>query len=216
MEEEDSNREDSKNKQKQVTFSKRHISIFKKGSELCTLCDVDIVMGVFSLTGKPFTFSHPWFEHVFKRYFNNVNNIDVAIVLSPQEEQQVQQLQQHNEQHQKREEEMLKQLEIELKMKRLRIQNNVILDSNTSLDSRQQRSASFVVPCVQSHGATDGAAYWREEKARRRLAPCVQMARRYDEAVLLPLAIWHRGMPYPAPFLKNFCSFLLPAKFGRT
>ncbi|KAK9123279.1 hypothetical protein Sjap_012881 [Stephania japonica] len=108
---------------RQVTFSKRRVGIFKKGSELCTLCGVDVVIGIFSPAGKPFTFGHPWPEHVLKRYFNNVNNIDDAVVLSPQEEEQLQQLQQHIEQHQKREE-LLNQLKMELKMKRFSIQNN--------------------------------------------------------------------------------------------
>ncbi|KAG7658513.1 Transcription factor MADS-box [Arabidopsis suecica] len=43
----------------QVTFSKRKAGLFKKASELCTLCDAKIAMIVFSPAGKVFSFGHP-------------------------------------------------------------------------------------------------------------------------------------------------------------
>lgn len=43
----------------QVTFSKRRSGLFKKASELCTLCDVEIALIVFSPSGKVFSFGHP-------------------------------------------------------------------------------------------------------------------------------------------------------------
>ncbi|KAK9089890.1 hypothetical protein Scep_028972 [Stephania cephalantha] len=118
----------AKTSQRQVTFSKRRAGIFKKGSELCTLCGVDIVIGVFSPAGKPFTFGHPWPEHVLKRYFNDDDTSNAApLVLSPEEEQHVymqQLIQQQMEQQHKREKELLDELEMEKKMmKRLRLRN---------------------------------------------------------------------------------------------
>ncbi|AAF81311.1 Agamous-like MADS-box protein AGL28 [Arabidopsis thaliana] len=43
----------------QVTFSKRRSGLFKKGSELCTLCDAEIAIIVFSPSGKAYSFGHP-------------------------------------------------------------------------------------------------------------------------------------------------------------
>jgi hypothetical protein len=37
---------------RQVTFSKRRRSLFKKAKELSVLCDVDVALIVFSSTGK--------------------------------------------------------------------------------------------------------------------------------------------------------------------
>jgi hypothetical protein len=42
-----------------VTFSKRRSGIFKKASELSTLCGVDVALVVFSPSGKPFSFGRP-------------------------------------------------------------------------------------------------------------------------------------------------------------
>ncbi|CAE5956272.1 unnamed protein product [Arabidopsis arenosa] len=43
----------------QVTFSKRRSGLFKKASELCTLCDAKIAIVVFSPSGKVYSFGHP-------------------------------------------------------------------------------------------------------------------------------------------------------------
>ncbi|MCH85179.1 MADS-box transcription factor, partial [Trifolium medium] len=42
-----------------VTFSKRRSGLFKKASELCSLCGVDVALVVFSPSGKAFSFGHP-------------------------------------------------------------------------------------------------------------------------------------------------------------
>ncbi|XP_054799566.1 agamous-like MADS-box protein AGL29 isoform X2 [Prosopis cineraria] len=52
---------------KHVTFSKRRFGIFKKASELCTLCAVEMVLIIFSPGGKPYSFSHPSSEAVINR-----------------------------------------------------------------------------------------------------------------------------------------------------
>ncbi|KAL6288940.1 hypothetical protein Pyn_26372 [Prunus yedoensis var. nudiflora] len=52
----------------QVTFCKRRSGLFKKASELCTLCGVEIAIVVFSPANKPFSFGHPHVESVLDRF----------------------------------------------------------------------------------------------------------------------------------------------------
>lgn len=52
----------------QVTFSKRRSGLFKKASELCTLCGVEIAIIVFSPAEKVFSFGHPEVESILDRY----------------------------------------------------------------------------------------------------------------------------------------------------
>lgn len=52
----------------QVTFSKRRSGLFKKASELCTLCGVEIAVVVFSPADKAFSFGHPEVESLIDRY----------------------------------------------------------------------------------------------------------------------------------------------------
>ena len=52
----------------QVTFSKRRSGLFKKASELCTLCGVEIAIVVFSPADKAFSFGHPEVESLIDRY----------------------------------------------------------------------------------------------------------------------------------------------------
>ncbi|CAJ2668492.1 agamous-like MADS-box protein AGL61 [Trifolium pratense] len=54
----------------QVTFSKRRSGLFKKASELCTLCGVDIGIVVFSPANKAFSFGHPEVESIIDRYLS--------------------------------------------------------------------------------------------------------------------------------------------------
>ncbi|XP_059446353.1 agamous-like MADS-box protein AGL62 [Corylus avellana] len=51
----------------QVTFSKRRSGLFKKASELCTLCGAEIAIIVFSPGKKVFSFGHPSVETVVDR-----------------------------------------------------------------------------------------------------------------------------------------------------
>ncbi|XP_060169281.1 agamous-like MADS-box protein AGL62 [Lycium barbarum] len=64
----------------QVTFSKRRSGLFKKASELCTLCGVEIVIVVFSPARKVFSFGHPNVESIIDRFLsrNNINNNPIA------------------------------------------------------------------------------------------------------------------------------------------
>ncbi|XP_054786896.1 agamous-like MADS-box protein AGL61 [Prosopis cineraria] len=54
----------------QVTFSKRRSGLFKKASELCTLCGVEIAIIVFSPADKAFSFGHPEVESIIDRYLS--------------------------------------------------------------------------------------------------------------------------------------------------
>ncbi|XP_042507020.1 agamous-like MADS-box protein AGL61 [Macadamia integrifolia] len=53
---------------RQVTFSKRRVGLFKKASELCTLCGAQTAILVFSPAGKVFSFGHPGVESIIERY----------------------------------------------------------------------------------------------------------------------------------------------------
>uniref|UniRef100_A0AAU7LJD2 MADS32 n=1 Tax=Hippophae rhamnoides TaxID=193516 RepID=A0AAU7LJD2_9ROSA len=58
----------SKDSNLQVTFSKRRTGLFKKASELCTLCGAEIVVIVFSPGKKVFSFGHPNVDDLIDRY----------------------------------------------------------------------------------------------------------------------------------------------------
>ncbi|CAN0924094.1 Agamous-like MADS-box protein AGL61 [Linum grandiflorum] len=52
----------------QVTFSKRRAGLFKKASELCTLCGVEIAVIVFSPAGKTYSFGHSDVGSIVKKF----------------------------------------------------------------------------------------------------------------------------------------------------
>lgn len=54
----------------QVTFSKRRFGLFKKASELCTLCGVEVAIVVFSPKNRVYSFGHPCVESVVDRFIN--------------------------------------------------------------------------------------------------------------------------------------------------
>ncbi|KAL7212795.1 hypothetical protein ACSBR2_015472 [Camellia fascicularis] len=54
----------SNDSNRMVTFSKRRFGLFKKASELCTLCGVEIAIVVFSPGKKAFSFGHPCVDTV--------------------------------------------------------------------------------------------------------------------------------------------------------
>ncbi|GMH17894.1 hypothetical protein Nepgr_019735 [Nepenthes gracilis] len=62
----------------QVTFSKRRAGLFKKASELCTLCGVEAAIIVFSPGKKAFSFGHPSVDAVTDRYLvhNSSSNVN--------------------------------------------------------------------------------------------------------------------------------------------
>nr|GMD47163.1 agamous-like MADS-box protein AGL61 [Ipomoea batatas] len=65
--------------QRLVTFSKRRTGLFKKASEMSTLCGTEIAMVVFSPSGKPFSFSNPDMNTVLTKYFGEIPNIEANV-----------------------------------------------------------------------------------------------------------------------------------------
>ena len=59
----------SKKNHLQVTFSKRRSGLFKKASELCTLCGANVAIIVFSPAGKVFSFGHRDVESIIDHFF---------------------------------------------------------------------------------------------------------------------------------------------------
>ncbi|KAK4427648.1 Agamous-like MADS-box protein [Sesamum alatum] len=63
----------------QVTFSKRRAGLFKKASELSTLCGAETAVLVFSPGNKAHSFGHPNVEAIFKRFLEqNISPISDA------------------------------------------------------------------------------------------------------------------------------------------
>ncbi|KAK9714466.1 hypothetical protein RND81_06G096400 [Saponaria officinalis] len=65
-----------------ITFSKRRSGIYKKASEMTTLCDAEIGILVFSESGKPYTYGAPDFETISNR-FRGANNPPPAATNDP-------------------------------------------------------------------------------------------------------------------------------------
>ncbi|KDP37935.1 hypothetical protein JCGZ_04578 [Jatropha curcas] len=59
-----------------ITFSKRRSGIYKKASELVTLCGAEVALLVFSPAGKPFSFGHPSLESVVRRFLGKSSSND--------------------------------------------------------------------------------------------------------------------------------------------
>lgn len=53
-----------------ITFSKRRAGIYKKASELSTLCGAEVGVVVFSPSGKPFSFASPSMDYIANRFWN--------------------------------------------------------------------------------------------------------------------------------------------------
>lgn len=54
-----------------TTFSKRRSGIYKKATEIATLCGAEVGFGTFSPSGKPFSFAQPSMDSIESR-FNNI------------------------------------------------------------------------------------------------------------------------------------------------
>ncbi|XP_030446038.2 agamous-like MADS-box protein AGL29 [Syzygium oleosum] len=67
---------------KLTTFSKRRFGIYKKASELVTLCGLEVGVAIFSPTGRPYSFAHPSIDSIANRFLNqNDPQIDGADTL---------------------------------------------------------------------------------------------------------------------------------------
>ncbi|WMV25312.1 hypothetical protein MTR67_018697 [Solanum verrucosum] len=51
-----------------VTFSNQHVGLFKKASELCTLCVAEMAIVVVSQDGKVFSIGHPSVDMLVERF----------------------------------------------------------------------------------------------------------------------------------------------------
>lgn len=60
--------------ERQVTFSKRKSGVFKKASEMATLCSTEVGVVVFSESGKPFSYGNPSIESVAHRFIQQQQN----------------------------------------------------------------------------------------------------------------------------------------------
>ncbi|GMP38664.1 hypothetical protein CsSME_00009821 [Camellia sinensis var. sinensis] len=60
----------SKESNRLVTFSKRRSGLFKKASELCTLCGAELAIIVFSPAKKAFSFGHPCVDTIVDRFLS--------------------------------------------------------------------------------------------------------------------------------------------------
>ncbi|XP_044497533.1 agamous-like MADS-box protein AGL29 [Mangifera indica] len=82
-----------KNSSRQVAFSKRRKGLFKKGWELCQLCDAMIAIIVFSPKGRVYSYGHPSVDGVIDQFQReedeenqyNVGNERGSISLSHEE-----------------------------------------------------------------------------------------------------------------------------------
>ncbi|KAJ0259795.1 Agamous-like MADS-box protein AGL29 [Hirschfeldia incana] len=59
---------------RQVTFSKRRTGLFKKASELATLCNAEIGILVYSPGGKPYSYGKPNLDAVTERFMKECND----------------------------------------------------------------------------------------------------------------------------------------------
>ncbi|XP_047979326.1 agamous-like MADS-box protein AGL61 [Salvia hispanica] len=70
---------------RQVTFSKRRLGLFKKASELCVLCGAEIAIVVHSLGKRVFSFNHPSTGAVIDRYLSGEREFDAAPAVNTRE-----------------------------------------------------------------------------------------------------------------------------------
>ncbi|XP_047320887.1 agamous-like MADS-box protein AGL62 [Impatiens glandulifera] len=73
----------------QVTFSKRRTGLFKKSSELTTLCGAEMLVIVFSPGKKVFSFGHPSVEELVARFMGTHGPSSSSMGLSHETQQLV-------------------------------------------------------------------------------------------------------------------------------
>ncbi|WCJ29360.1 Agamous-like MADS-box protein AGL62 [Euphorbia peplus] len=83
-----------------ITFSKRRSGIYKKASELVTLCGAEIGILVFSTVGKSFSFGCPSLEAITNRFFEqnpHLNDITHPLIEAHRKMMIYELTEQHNE-----------------------------------------------------------------------------------------------------------------------
>ncbi|KAL3515395.1 hypothetical protein ACH5RR_022297 [Cinchona calisaya] len=97
---------------RQVTFSKRRVGLFKKASELCILTGAQVAIIVHSLGKRVFAFGHPNIDDIISRYTTGSSS---SSFVADQNTQLGAEIQEHNKHYAK----VLKELEIEKKRKEI-------------------------------------------------------------------------------------------------
>nr|XP_027101424.1 agamous-like MADS-box protein AGL62 [Coffea arabica] len=105
---------------RQVTFSKRRVGLFKKASELCVLTGAEVAIIVHSLGKRVFAFGHPNIDAVINRYTtgsasSSSSSSSSSSVADPKTPLGAHEIQQHNRHYAK----VSKELEVERKRKEL-------------------------------------------------------------------------------------------------
>lgn len=128
---------------RQVTFSKRRVGLFKKASELCVLTGAEVAIIVHSLGKRVFAFGHPNIDAVISHYTTG-SSPSVADPSTPL----VAEIQEHNQHYAK----VSKELEVEKKRKEI-IEGSKLVDSgsfwwdepidNMGLEELEQYKASL-------------------------------------------------------------------------
>ncbi|OVA05578.1 Transcription factor [Macleaya cordata] len=70
---------------REITFSKRKTGLFKKASELSTLCGAETAIVVFSPANKPFSFGHPSVDSVSDQFLasNSPSEVGESSTIEP-------------------------------------------------------------------------------------------------------------------------------------
>ncbi|XP_074282669.1 agamous-like MADS-box protein AGL61 [Silene latifolia] len=71
---------------RQVTFSKRRLGLFKKASEICTLCGVEVFIIVYSPGQKIFSFGYPDVDSLVDRFLSRNTSSQMSAGTSIQSE----------------------------------------------------------------------------------------------------------------------------------
>ncbi|XP_010030494.2 agamous-like MADS-box protein AGL61 [Eucalyptus grandis] len=151
-----------------VAFSKRRPGLFKKASELCTLCATEMAIILFSPSGKPFSFGHPSVDAVLDRFEHpqtvcptvtqaQTNGDQTLVELNRQYADVLERL----EAEKKRAKELqhIKPLEIEnLSFEQLMVLKKALADLKEKVDKRRMEplalEASTSTPCARAIDAS--------------------------------------------------------------
>ena len=58
-------------RERAISFTKRHVGLLKKANELATLCGIEISINLFSLSGKPLAFGTPNVPYIINKFLNS-------------------------------------------------------------------------------------------------------------------------------------------------
>ncbi|XP_030455703.2 agamous-like MADS-box protein AGL62 [Syzygium oleosum] len=151
-----------------VAFSKRRSGLFKKATELCTLCAAEMAIILFSPSGKPFSFGHPSVGAVLDRFEHSqtacptvtrqaqTNGDQTLVELNRRYADVLERLK--AEKKRAKELQHVKPLEIEnLSFDQLMVLKKALADLKEKVDKRRMEflalEASTPTPCARAIGA---------------------------------------------------------------